>query len=158
MGKYRQLRQFSPEELLFNEQETRIVLKFIFKPADHQLIDTLPIDNYLKSFAQGLLVEAIDASYAVGYIEAVFRSTTNPTKGAIDVIKKFGRRAIKLWFKHALAHDLQNVKVYDFVRDRIALVFRSKLRDFLANIELDENPAAFVVYKMPAQGQIKIWG
>ena len=153
MGKYRQLSQFSSEEQLFNEQENRIVLKLIFKPAD-----PLPMDDYLKSFAQGLLVEAIDASYTVGYIEAVFRSTTNPTKGAIEVLKKFGRKAIKHWFTNALAHDLQNVKVYDFIREHIALAFRSQLRDFLANLEFDESQAAFIVYKMPTQGQIKVWG
>ncbi|WDE03451.1 hypothetical protein SG34_018905 [Thalassomonas viridans] len=158
MTKYKQLRQLSADELLFNEQETRIILKFIFKPADHELIDSLPMDNYLKGFAQGLLVEAINASYAVGYVEAIFRSTANPTQGAVDVLKKFGREASKLWFKHASAHDLQDVKIYDFVRDHIALAFRSTLRNFLADVELGESPGAFIVYKMPTQGHIKVWG
>ncbi len=54
MINYKQLRQFKPEELFLNEEETRIVLKFIFKPSDHDLIDSLPINDHLRGFAQGL--------------------------------------------------------------------------------------------------------
>ena len=104
------------------------------------------------------MVEAVDASYAVGYIEAVFRSAANPTKGAIEVIKKFGKKAAKHWFKHASVHDLQNVKVYDFIRDRLAIGFRSKLRDFVVSSELKNNVGAFISYKVPSVGRIKVWG
>nr|MDC2855734.1 hypothetical protein [Ningiella sp. W23] len=89
---FKQLRKFSKDELLFDEKETRVVLKFIFKPADHKLIDSLPINDRLKGFAQGLLVEAIDASYSVGYVKAIFESTANPTKGAMAIIKTFAKK------------------------------------------------------------------
>ncbi len=158
MSNYKQLRQFTPEELLFNEEEARIVLKFIFNPVDHPLIDSLPMSDYLRGFAQGLLLEAIDASYAVGYVEATFRSTVNPVQGVIKIIKSFGKKAAKHWFKNASVHDLQDVKIYDFIRDRIAIGFRSNLRSFLAGAKLDSKSGAFLAYAAPSQKQMKSWG
>lgn len=99
MSNFRHLRQFKPEELLFNEDETRIVLKFIFAPTDHELIDSLPMSDALREFAQGLLVEAIDASYAVGFVKAIQESAANPTKGAREILKSFAKKAAIHWFK-----------------------------------------------------------
>jgi hypothetical protein len=159
MENYKTLRQFSEAELLLSEDEARTVLKFIFKPTDHKLITSLPMDNRLIGFAQGLLLEAIDASYSVGFIEAIFRSSSNPTKGAIAVIKKFGKKATKHWFKHATATDLQDVKIYDFVRNRLAVGFRSQLAMFLTSSDASKNSgfAQFIDYSLPT-GQIRVWG
>lgn len=158
MGNYKYLRKFKQDELLFSEEEARIILKFTFKPADHELIDSLPMNDYLRGFSQGLLLEAIDASYAVGYVKGLFESTANPTKGAVQIIKSFGRKAASHWFKNASAQDLQNVKIYDFVRDEIAVRFRLMLRDFMAAIEIDKQVGAFLSYKSPSQGFLKRWG
>lgn len=158
MSKYTQLRQFKSEELLFNEEETRIVLKFIFKPADHGIIDSLPMSDSLRGFAQGLLIEVIDASYAVGFVVELLRSTTNPSKGAMKILKTFARKAAWHWFRHAAFHDLQKVKVYDFVRTSIARSFRFRLQDFIARNKLDTPAGAFLALKKPSQGNLKIWG
>lgn len=157
MGNFKQLRQFSSEELLLNEGETRIVLKFIFNSADHNLIDSLPMSDYLRGFAQGLLVEAIDASYSIGYVKALFESIANPTKGAMTVIKKFSSEAAMLWFKHASVHDLKNVKIFDFVRERIAWAFRSQLQLYLASNLKKGSTGVFVSYEIPKQGAVKRW-
>lgn len=160
MGAHTQLRQFKSDELLFDEEEARIILKFIFKTADHELIDSLSMNDRLKGFAQGLLVEAIDASYGVGFVEAVFRSTVNPTKGAIKVLKGFGKKASKHWFKHATVNDLQDVKVYEFVVDYLAVHFRKKLVQFqFSSKGQDKNEfVAFLDYKKPFSGRLKVWG
>ena len=158
MSNYKKLCQFSAEELLFNEEETRIVLKFIFKPTDHDLIDSLPMTDYLRGFAQGLLVEAIDASYAVGYVRGLFESVKNPVKGALKILKNFGKKASQNWFKHASVTDLQNAKVYNFVLDFIAKEFRKPLHLLLTKNELDERPGAFLAYKVPSPGIVKRWG
>ncbi|NOX77102.1 MAG: hypothetical protein GXP17_10950 [Gammaproteobacteria bacterium] len=158
MSSYKKLRQFSAEELLFNEEETRIVLKFIFKPTDHDLIDSLPMTDYLRGFAQGLLVEAIDASHAIGYVQGLFRSVKNPVKGALKILKTFGKNASQNWFKYASVTDLQNAKVYNFVLDFIAQRFRENLRLFLTKNELDEKPGAFLAYKTPSFGTVIRWG
>lgn len=157
MSNFKQLRQFTAEELLFNEEETRIVLKFIFRPTDHALIDSLPLSDRLRGFAQGLLVEAIDTSYAVGFVDALRQVTANPAKGAREILKSFGKRASKLWFKHATVHDLMNVKVYQFVLDALARSFRNTLPDYIAGARPNERIGAFLAYQKPAHGILKIW-
>jgi len=158
MAQYKQLRKFKKEELIFNDEETRIILKFIFEPADHGVIESLNVNDAIKEFAQGLLIEAIDASYAVGFVEAIFRSATNPTKGAIKILKSFGKKAAKHWFKHATVHDLQDVKVYEFVRLEIARRFRSPLRILASTASLEKQPGAFLAYTKPSNGLSKAWG
>ncbi len=158
MSNFKQLRQFKPEELLFNEDETRIVLKFIFKPTDHALIDSLPMSDGLHEFAQGLLVEAIDASYAIGFVRALIESTANPVKGAREILKSFGKKASKLWFKHATVHDLMNVKVYQFVLDELVRSFRNPLRvNYVAGVRPNKRIGAFLAYQKPAHGMLKVW-
>lgn len=158
MAEYRQLRKFKKEELLFNEEETRIILKFIFEPADHAVIDSLTVNEAIKGFAQALLIEAIDASYAVGFVDAIFRSAANPTKGAIKIFKSFAKKAAKHWFKHATVHDLQDVKVYEFVLLEIARRFRSSLRILSSTASLEKQPGAFLVYNKPTNFLSKVWG
>ncbi len=158
MNTYKQLRQFEAEELLFDEEETRIVLKFIFEPEDYSLIESLTVNDTIKGFAQGLLIEAIDASYAIGFIDAIFRSTTNPTKGAIKILKSFGRKAASNWFKNASVNDLQNVKVYDFIRVYIANQFRKPLKVIVSTALLEKPLGAFLTYEKPSHGLPKAWG
>lgn len=154
---YKGLRQFKPEELLLNEDETRVVLKFIFTSTDHPLIDSLPMSDGLREFAQGLLVEAIDASYAVGFVRALHEVTANPTRTAREILKDFGKKAFKLWFKHATVHDLQDVRVYEFVLHEIARRFRLRLSEFAAGVGMNKRRGAFLAYQKPERGIVKIW-
>ena len=87
------LKEFSPGELLLDDNETKRILEFFFENQANAIRD-LKINNRIRSFAQGLLVEAIDASYAMGFIEALFKATANPVNGAGKIIKKFGKAAI----------------------------------------------------------------
>lgn len=156
------LKQFSSDELLLSESETRTVLKFFWhqESISAQIEQSLVVTDSVRGFAQGLLVEAIDASYAVGFVQAIFRSTANPTRGAVKVLKDFGKRAAKHWFKNARASDLVNVRIYEFVRNDIARYFRVKLNDHLSGIaQLDQERAiiALIPYsKRPVMP--KVWG
>lgn len=158
MANYTQLRSFKKDELLFDGEETRIILKFIFEPADHEFIDSLTVNDSVRGFTQALLIEAIDASYAVGFVEAIFRSTTNPAKGAMKILKSFGKKAATHWFKHARVHDLQDVKVYDFIRIYIANQFRKPLRILVVTSSLEKQPGVFLEYKKPSHGLPIAWG
>ncbi len=158
MSKYMQLRKFKKDELIFNADETKIVLKFIFGLPDSNLIDSMTITDHVREFAQGLLVEAINASYAIGFVEAIFRSTANPSNGAIKILKSFGKKAAIYWFKYANAHDLQNVKVYDFVRNEIARRFHTTLRILASTASLEKQPGAFLSYNKPSSRMLKAWG
>ena len=116
------------------------------------------MDDRLREFAQALLVEAIDASYAIGYVHGLFRSVKNPVKGALKIMKTFGKEASQHWFKHASVHDLQNAQIYNFVKDEVARRFIKRLGDHIAKNELDEKPGAFLAYKAPTHGIVIRWG
>lgn len=120
-----QLRNFTEAELMFDEQETKEILKFFFQ-ADRQLIESTQITNDLRNLAQGLLVAAIDASYAMGWVELTFRWAVNPGAGLKKAILKLSRSAARYWFKH-LKHgqSLADAKIYERVRDKLAQNFRS---------------------------------
>ncbi len=156
MRTFKELRQFTPEELLFNEEETRVILKFIFESTHHEKIDSLPVSDYLRGFAQGLLLEAIDATYAIGFVVAIIKGA-NPIQGTIKLLKRFGKEASIGWFKHASVHDMQNIKIYDFVRKEIGRRFTRALQDFQASIEPDK-PGAFLAYEVPAPSCMRVWG
>ncbi|VAW88553.1 hypothetical protein MNBD_GAMMA18-1323 [hydrothermal vent metagenome] len=159
MSTYKELRKFTPEELLFNEEETRTVLKFIFAETHHKRIDSLPMSDRLREFAQALLVEAIDTSHAIGYVHGLFRSVKNPVKGALKILKSFGKKASQNWFKHASVHDIQSAQVYNFVLDYMGTHFAKFLPDFLANNdEVDKKMGAFLAYKVPTHGIVIRWG
>lgn len=158
MTAYQQLRTFRIHELLLNKEETRTVLPFIFEPGDHGAIDALTISDSVRGFAQALLVEAIDASYAVGFVEALTRSAANPTEGAIDILKRFGRLAASHWFVHAGTSDLQDVRVYEFVRLEIARRFRTQLRLLATTATLILPTGAFVAYRRPPSAAATAWG
>ncbi|MBL1278380.1 MAG: hypothetical protein COB30_020090 [Ectothiorhodospiraceae bacterium] len=157
MSTYKKLRTFDLDELLFDEEETLTVLKFIFAETHHKTIDSLPMSDSLREFAQALLVEAIDASHAIGYVHGVFRSVKNPVKGALTILKTFGKEANQNWFKYASVSDLQNAQVYNFVLDALAK-FLPRLQDHVAKNELDEKPGEFLAYKVPTHGIVIQWG
>lgn len=158
MAQYNYLRTFSADELYLDEDETRIILKFFF-PNDEALIDGLVINDKARAFAQGLLVEAIDASYSLGFVQILSRIIGNPTKSPIKIIQSFTRKAAKHWFKHAKGCDLVNVRIYDRVRDQISIKFRNHLQIELSKSDTpDSHPlGAFLAYSRPQRGD-KVWG
>ncbi len=103
-------------------------------------------------------MEAIDASHAIGYVHGFFRSVKNPVKGALKILKSFGKKASQNWFKHASVHDIQNAKIYNFVKDEVARRFITHLRDYVAKNELDEKPGAFLAYQVPTHDIVVRWG
>lgn len=155
------LQQFKEEELIFNKEETIIILKFIFKNK-HILVDKLEISNKVKEFAQGLLFEAIDASYALGFVEAIFRSTNNPGTGMRKILKKFGKKSLSHWFKHATAKDLMQISIYEIVRQQLEFKFGRILAMYASGVAFNEiNQAVFVAYSSniyPTKVNSIIWG
>jgi hypothetical protein len=148
------LRKFTESELLFDEAETRLILKFIFKNK-HSLIDGMQITNKVREFAQGLLVEAVDASYALGYVEALFRATANPAAGVRKILKKFAKKAIKHWFKHATADNLMDIKIYEVVRNQLAYNFgRILVLHSNGLAKKSQENAAYVAYQSTMDGSV----
>lgn len=116
------LRQFAAAELLLDEREARQVLQFIFR-RQGVLMGRMPITDKVRGLAQGLLVEAVDASYALGFVDALVHATASPGAGMKRVLLRFGRKAARHWFKHASAQDLLDIRIYEIVRERLEYSF-----------------------------------
>jgi len=157
MSKYINLRKFKKEELIFNDEETKVILRFIFKNR-HNLVNTLEINDKIREFAQGLLLEAVDASYALGFIHSLFGGAFNPGIAAKKVFMKFSRKALKHWFKHASAKDLINIKIYDAVRKALEVGFTSKLGMYANGTAMNEViNSGFAAYASNKQRNM-VWG
>jgi hypothetical protein len=122
MTQFRQLRQFKPHELLFDGSETRVILKFIFRPTDHQQI---------------------------GFLQSIWSATANPTKVASEVLRKFAKESARSWFEHATVQDLLKVKVYQFVLDHLAAHFRKEIILFSAAKGERKSSTVLTAYHVP---------
>jgi len=131
----RKLKTFKPEELLFDSKETKEILLFFF-PNEKHSIPKIKVDNKVRGFAQGLLLEAVDASYKMGLVEALFSSTANPTSSMLSVVGKFAIKASIHWFKHAKKGDLRKVKIYESVRRVLQRNFKSVMRLVVQGLDI----------------------
>jgi hypothetical protein len=126
-------------QLLFDESEAREILVF-FWPEMASKINAAEMTIEFRCFAQRLLVAAIDASYAMGFVDSLFTTIANPRGGLKKMGQKLARRYVKHWWKHTRPKDLNNVKVYESVRKTVAFNFASDL-----NIMLGENSARIML-------------
>jgi len=122
------------------------------------LINTLEINDKIREFAQGLLLEAVDASYALGFIHSLFGGTFNPGVAAKKVFMKFSRKALKHWFKHTSAKDLINIKIYNAVRQALEVGFTSQLSMYANGTAMNGiKNSGFVAYASNKQRNM-VWG
>lgn len=119
------LRHFKPDEIMISKDQAEVVLNFFWP----NKASASALNDQDVEFAQALLLEAIDASYAMGYVQILFESFyMKPFPSAEKVreaAKDFAKKAFKLWFRHATQKDLEDPKIYDSVRARIAVLYRS---------------------------------
>ena len=111
------LRRFTPAEVVLSGQDAHAVLRFFsIEPG----IAPTSMTDEDRAFAQALLVEAIDASYGMGYAEAIFRSFFGRAPASLaalgGVLATFAYRAASNWFQHASAADLRDPRIYESVR------------------------------------------
>src|SRR5215203_5229059 len=101
------LRTFSENEVSLTQQDAFSVLRFFWLEPG-LTPQQLTIED--RAFAQGLLLEGIDRSYEMGFVELVFRQFFGkvPTSFSViaDLVKAFAKKAAKHWFKHATGKDL----------------------------------------------------
>jgi hypothetical protein len=119
------LRKFNSNELLFDQQETRDILVFFF-PTDRRQVVSLEITEEIRSFSQALLIAAVDATYAMGWVEVIFKSSSYPGAGVKKTLQKLGRNASRHWFKNLKnSQSLRDIKIYESVRAQLSRNFRS---------------------------------
>ncbi|NMG68687.1 hypothetical protein [Parazoarcus communis] len=150
------LREFLPSELIFDDRETRDILKFFF-PRDFQVIDASVITDAVRAFAQGLLIEAIDATAALGWVETLFRSTANPGAGVKQILRKLATSSAKRWFKNSKDMDLSSIKISEHVRNQLSRSFRFQLIGLVVSGRGGSIHRAYVCYGPYSQGE-RVWG
>jgi hypothetical protein len=120
------LKHFNGQEIKITQNDAFAVLRFFWMEPG-----VLPqqLTNEDLSFAQALLVEAIDRSYDMGFVELIFRNFYGKIPSSFEAIrnmvKSFAKAAAKHWFEHATNKDLENPKIYESIRYQLAANFRS---------------------------------
>ena len=132
-----ELKRFHSDEIRLTKEQAWRILRFFWPDTSILPADLTDED---RSFAQGLLVEAIDSSYHMGYVERLFKSFYMKVPASWsdveDMVKGFAKAALKHWFKHATQADLINPKIYENVRLTLARNFRStwKIRELTGEL------------------------
>ena len=127
--------------LVFDESETREILAF-FWPHSLAAITGLTITTELRRYAQGLLIVAVDASYAMGFLDILVNVLTKRKPGTSikNLVKKLVKKNVKHWWKHASDNDLRDAKVYETVRGAIALKQKGVFEMYVNGIAMSSSP------------------
>lgn len=119
-------------KVVLNEHEARDVLAF-FWPAKKPRLQNLTMTLDLRRYAQALLIVAIDASHAMGYLHILYNVflRRKPGTSIKKLIKRVARKSAKHWWKYATEDYLEDPKIYDTVRVAIALKQREPFASHL---------------------------
>ena len=140
-------------QLIFDEAETREILVF-FWPSLSSRLNEAEMTSEFRSFAQSLLIAAIDGSYAMGFMDILLTSVANPRGGLKKLGKKLARRYLQHWWKHTSPKDLEDVKIYESVRATVARNFGRVIV-----LMLSENGAALRLspFFVATSGPSQVW-
>jgi hypothetical protein len=87
----------------------------------------------------------------------LFRASANPTTSAATVLKSFGRKALKHWFKYANADDLWDIKIYESLILRLAINFKSIVLMIISGIAMKDKKFIVVVdYDAPINVHVSV--
>jgi len=120
------LQHFNSQELLLTHMEAWQVLVWFFGGNAGTIPGWLTDDD--RSFAQALLVEAIDKSADVGIIQRIWESTVTPPTTVKSLLFKIAKTgAMILWDRlhHCKVEDFAKAKIYKMVKDTLTMNFKS---------------------------------
>ncbi len=121
-----ELRHFSSIEIYITKHEAWTIFRFFWPPI--QIREESLTDDDI-AFAQALFLEAIDASYKMGYVHILYDVFYGKIPGSFsdigELIKKFAKKAAKHWFKHLGPKSLDDAEIYAAVRAQLAVNFKS---------------------------------
>lgn len=112
------LRKFSSLELVVSRDQAKEILTFFFGHVD---LSTDQLTDADRSFAQALMVEALDASNNMSYVEALFRGSASPSSSIITVAANIVRQSVVNWWRK----KIEKVVIYDSVKNTITVNFKS---------------------------------
>ena len=108
------LSHFSENELYLDDMQASKVLDF-FGFTTTGIMITLRD----REFAQALLVEAIDTSRSMWYVQTLWNSASKPNSSVESIIKSFAKKALTRWFKSKVSSKEAKVVIYDSVKNTI---------------------------------------
>jgi hypothetical protein len=121
------LRHFTKDEIYVSQDDARALLRFFF-PTE-QVPDAGALTDEDRGFAQALLLEAVDKSYAMSFVQDIYDVFYGKVPTGFDVIKDmlkdFVKKAAKTWWDHATGKDLADPKIYNAVKVALTANFRS---------------------------------
>lgn len=120
------LKHFKRDEILLSNQEAWQVLVWFFGGNAKTTPSWLTEDD--RSFAQALLVAAVDASADVGIFRRIWESTVTPPQsigGLLLKIARTGTRILRDRLEHADVKNFGNTKIYQMVKNQLTREFRS---------------------------------
>ena len=144
----------SDDDLIYNENETRVILKF-FWPSQANKIDAMTIDNDARRLAQTMLIAAIDGTYAMGYVDILQSTLARPARGIGQLARRLAIRFVRHWWRHTQPRHLENVRIYDSIRDAIAGHLRSRLILLQSGASLKRGNAPF--YALIQSVNKRVW-
>jgi hypothetical protein len=115
------LRHFTPAEIVITREQAARILRFFFPG---QPLGPHTLNDEDISYAQALLIEAVDASTEMGYVQILFDNAFMKVPADLsfikDIAKAFAKQAAKNWFRHASGKDLSNPQIYESVLKTIS--------------------------------------
>jgi hypothetical protein len=160
------LPELEASQLLFDERETREILRFFWPSRTRDINTMATVDDEVRKFGQGLLIAAIDSSYAMGFVHILFDVLRNGRPGFAG-LKSMGRklatRYVAHWWKYTRPNDLMSVQIYEAVRGKLADNFVSVIAILMAERSSAKAAAAFAqarrvpLYVSPLQGDCSYW-
>jgi hypothetical protein len=115
------LRHFTPAEIVITREQAARILRFFF-PGQPLAPEGLTKEDI--SYAQALLIEAVDASTEMGYVQILFDKVFMkvPTDFSFikDIAKALAKQAARNWFRHASGKDLADPQIYESVLKTIS--------------------------------------
>ena len=131
------LKHFSPGEIVITREQASRILKYFFPDCP---LPAGQLTDEDVSYAQALLIEAVDASTDMGYVQILFDKAFMkvPTAFSIikDIAKAVAQRGAKNWFRHATGKDLSDPQIYETVHSTISWKQGSTWRIRMATGEL----------------------
>ena len=117
---------------VLDQGEAHEVLTWVFGSVS---VSKAQLNDEDRAFAQALLMELLDASFKLGFVEALFKASAKVTSGAKKVIIAFlkgaGKNLVRYKDKDDLKKMMEDPKIYKAALDTLARNFKSvwKIRE-----------------------------
>jgi hypothetical protein len=109
------LQKFKSDDILFSDKECWQILVFFFGGNSGISVNSLTDND--KSFAQAILIQVIDLSYSMGWIECLFKETMKLEPSIKGIVKALAKKSVKDWWKKTPLDKIEGQEIYLSVKN-----------------------------------------